>query len=204
MSDPIQPPAARRPEEALELVSQALSDGDLEAAVAQYEKTALLAYWPCWPRGDDPPGTPRQGWPGVDDLRGTSRQDWPRGDEWQSLPGIADEDLYGERDVRAVLTAFMALRLPLAVRIVLVLESPELTLVVCERRIAGTDPDGTPVRLTGHGCAMLRPQLDGSWRIVADVWHVGPEVPLEPPEVPLAPGREAVRREGRGGPPYLS
>jgi hypothetical protein len=189
MSDPIQPPAARRPEEALELVSQALSDGDLEAAVAQYEKTALLAYWPCWP--------------GVDDLRGTSRQGWPRGDEPESLPGIPDEDLYGERDVRAVLTAFMALRLPLAVRIVLVLESPELTLVVCERRIAGTDPDGTPVRLTGHGCAMLRPQLDGSWRIVADVWHVGPEVPLDPPEVLLAPGREAVRREGRGRPPYF-
>ncbi len=172
MSDPIQPPAARRPEEALELVSQALSDGDLEAAVAQYEKTALLAYWPCWPRGDDPIGAPR-------------------------------EDPCGDRDVREALAAFMALRLPLAVRIVLVLESPELTLVVCERRVAGTDPDGTPVRLTGHGCAMLRPQLDGSWRIVGDVWHVGPELPLDPPEIPLGPGREAVRREGRGGPPHL-
>ena len=34
MSDPIKPPAARQPEEALELVSQALSDGDLEAALA--------------------------------------------------------------------------------------------------------------------------------------------------------------------------
>ena len=46
MFDPIKPPAARRPEEALELVSQALSDGDLEAALAQYEKSALLACWP--------------------------------------------------------------------------------------------------------------------------------------------------------------
>lgn len=156
MSDPIQPPAARRPEEALELVSQALSDGDLEAALAQYEKAALLAYWPY----------------GVDS------------------------------DVREALTMLMALRLPLAVRIVIVLESPELALVVCERRVAGTDPDGAPVRLRGYGCAMVRPQPDGSWRITADVWHVGPELPPDPPEIPLAPGREAVRREGQGGPPH--
>jgi ketosteroid isomerase-like protein len=156
MSDPIQPPAARRPEEALELVSQALSDGDLEAALAQYEKAALLAFWP-----------------------------------------------YGtDTDVREALTVVMALRLPLAVRIVIVLESPELALVVCERRVAGTDPDGAPVRLRGRGCALLRPQPDGSWRITADVWHVGPELPPDPPEIPPAPGREAVRREGQGGPPH--
>jgi ketosteroid isomerase-like protein len=158
MSDPIRPPAARRPEEALELVSQALSDGDLEAALAQYEKTALLAYWPS-----------------VISL---------------------------DSDVREALTVFMALRLPLSVRVVIVLESPELALVVCERRVAGTDPDGEPVRRTGHGCAMLRPQPDGSWRIAADVWHVGPELPPDPPEIPPAPGREAVPREGQGGPPH--
>jgi hypothetical protein len=172
MPDPIKPPAARRPEEALELVSLALSDGDLEAALAQYEKTALLAHWPCWSRGDDPPGTPRG--------------------------AIVDD----ESDLRAALTSFMALRLPLRVRIVIVLESPELTLVVCERRVAGTDPDGDLVRLTGHGCAMLRPQPDGSWRITADVWHVGPELPLDPPEIPPALGRDAVWREGLGGQPH--
>lgn len=42
MFDPIQPPTARRPQEVLDLVSQALSDGDLEAALAQYGSTALL------------------------------------------------------------------------------------------------------------------------------------------------------------------
>jgi ketosteroid isomerase-like protein len=158
MSDPIQPPVARRPEEALELVSQALSDGDLEAALAQYDKTALLAYWPRAAAHDG--------------------------------------------DLRQVLTVFMALRLPLAVRIVVVLESPELALVVCERRVAGADPRGEPVRLTGHGCVLVRPQPDASWRIAADVWHVGPELPPDPPEVPPAPGREAVWREGQGGPPH--
>ena len=35
----------------------------------------------CWPRGDDPPGTPRQCWPRGDDPPGTPRQCWPRGDE---------------------------------------------------------------------------------------------------------------------------
>ena len=127
MSDLIRPPVARRPEEALELVSQALSDGDLEAALAQYEKGALLAYWP------------------------------------QAADG----------DVRSTLTCFMALRLPLSVRIATVLESPELALVICERRVAGTGPDGEQVRLSGLGCAVLRPQPDGAWRIAADAWHTG-------------------------------
>jgi ketosteroid isomerase-like protein len=45
MSDPILPPYARRPQEALELVAQALSDGDLEAALAQYEDNAQLLVW---------------------------------------------------------------------------------------------------------------------------------------------------------------
>lgn len=45
MSDPIAPPTARRPEEVVELVSQALSNGDLDAALAQYEHGALLQPW---------------------------------------------------------------------------------------------------------------------------------------------------------------
>jgi hypothetical protein len=155
MFDPIKPPAARRPEEALELVSQALSDGDLEAALAQYEKGALLAFWPlCWPRRDDPPGTPRR-----DDS---------------------------DSDARQALTRVMALRLPLYVRISSVLESPALALVICERRVAGTGPDGERVWFAGHGCAMLRPQPDGAWRIAADAWSVGAELPLDPPEIPPA------------------
>jgi hypothetical protein len=88
--DPIKPPAARRPEEALELLSQALSDGDLEAALAQYEGSALLAYWP-------------------------------------------GRTMHADHDVRGTLACFMALRLPLSVRIVTVLETPDLALVICER-----------------------------------------------------------------------
>jgi ketosteroid isomerase-like protein len=136
VSDPIKPPAARRPEEALELLSQALSDGDLEAALAQYESSALLAYWPG-----------------------------------QAMPA--------DHDVRGTLTCFMALRLPLSVRISTVLETAGLALVICERRVAGTSPDGEQVRLGGRGCAVVRPQRDGAWRIAADAWQAGPELPAE-------------------------
>jgi hypothetical protein len=174
VSDLIRPPVARRPEEALELVSQALSDGDLEAALAQYEKDALLAYWPCWPRGDEP----------------------------QSPPGTPRKTRYHDdsnEDVGQALASFMALRLPLSVRITSVLESPELALVICERRVAGTGPDGEQVRLTGQGCAVLRPQPDGAWRIAADAWSVGTELPLDPPEIPPAAAGDPVRCEGQGG-----
>ena len=163
MSDLIRPPVARRPEEALELVAQALSDGDLEAALAQYEKGALLAYWPqCWPRQ----GTPRR------------------------------TSYHGNDDVGQALASFMALRLPLSVRITSVLESPELALVICERRVAGTGPDGEQVRLNGHGCAVLRPQPDGAWRIAADAWSVGTEGQPYEAGGPI-PGPPASRRPGQ-------
>jgi ketosteroid isomerase-like protein len=45
VSDPIRPPAARWPSQAAEFVSLAVSDGDLGAAVAQYEPAAALRPW---------------------------------------------------------------------------------------------------------------------------------------------------------------
>jgi ketosteroid isomerase-like protein len=136
MFDPIQPPAARWPEETLDLVSQALSDGDLEAAFAQYESTALVAYWPYWAARPD-------------------------------------------RDVRGALTRFMDLRLPLSVRIAAVLETPDLALVICERQVTGVSPHGEQIELSGLGCAMVRRQPDGTWRIAADAWQVTAERPAE-------------------------
>jgi ketosteroid isomerase-like protein len=50
--DPIAPPAASRPAEAVELVSSAVSDGDLEAALAQYEAGAVLRPWAHDPGGE--------------------------------------------------------------------------------------------------------------------------------------------------------
>ena len=51
MPDPIRPPIAGRPAEAVELVSLAVSDGDLEAALAQYETGAVLRPWARDPDG---------------------------------------------------------------------------------------------------------------------------------------------------------
>jgi len=141
VSDPIQPPAARQPEEALELAAQALSDGDLEAALAQYEAQARLV-------------------------------------TWQRLHGSADDE------ARSALACFMALRLPLAVQVVAVLRVPGLALVICERHTAGTRPDGEEIRYRGNGCAVVRAQPDGTWRIAADAWHLG------------APGSACPRRKG--------
>ena len=120
------------------MLSQALSDGDLEAALAQYEKDALLAHWPEARHHD-----------------------------------------HGNDDVRLALASFMALRLPLSVRIATVPETPDLALVICERRVAGTSPDGERIRFSGRGCAVVRPQRDGAWRIAADAWEAGPELSAE-------------------------
>jgi len=49
--DPIAPPAANQPAEAVELVCVAVSDGDLEAALAQYEAEARLRPWAHYPDG---------------------------------------------------------------------------------------------------------------------------------------------------------
>jgi hypothetical protein len=126
MRDPIAPPAARRPDEALELVSQAFSDGDLEAALAQYEDAAQL-------------------------------QPWAR--PYSPVLGL-----------HAAMAGLMALRLPLAVQVYDVLKVSGLTVLTCERRIAGIGPDFEQVRLRGFGFAAVRPQPDGTWRIAVDAW----------------------------------
>ena len=45
MRDLIPPAVARHPAEAVELVTVAISDGDLEEALAQYEQDAVLRPW---------------------------------------------------------------------------------------------------------------------------------------------------------------
>lgn len=126
MTDPIAPPAAGRPQEALELVAQSLSDGDLEAALAQYEDGAQLVTW-----------------------------------------------LSAREEAGRALSDFLALRLPLALRIGTVLRADGLALVMCERRTVGMSPDGEQIKHAGSGCAVVRAQPDGTWRIAADAWHLG-------------------------------
>jgi ketosteroid isomerase-like protein len=125
--DPITPPMANRPVEAVELVAQAVSGGDLDTALAQYEAGAVL-------------------WPWARDLGGET-------------DGVAD-----------ALVRLMNLRLPLSARIRAVVPGDGLALVLGERRIAGTGPDGELIQLTGTGATVVRRQQAGSWRIAADAW----------------------------------
>jgi ketosteroid isomerase-like protein len=52
MRDVIPPAVARHPAETAELVTVAISDGDLEAALAQYEPDAVLRPWQELPAAD--------------------------------------------------------------------------------------------------------------------------------------------------------
>jgi len=125
--DPITPPMANRPAEAVELVAQAVSGGDLETALAQYEAGAVL-----WPWARDPGG---------------------------ETDGVAD-----------ALVRLMNLRRPLSARIRAVVPGDGIALILGERRIAGTGPNGEPIQLTGTGATVVRRQQAGSWRIAADAW----------------------------------
>jgi ketosteroid isomerase-like protein len=126
VSDPIPPLTARRPAEAVELVSLAVSDGDAGAALAQYEPAAPLRPWAS-----------------------------------QTADGTG---------IQAAIRQVMDLRLPLSVEIRMILPAAGLVLVVAERLMAGTGPDGQPVRLRGLGCSVVRRQPDATWRIAADAW----------------------------------
>jgi ketosteroid isomerase-like protein len=58
MRDLIPPAIARNPVEAIEIVALAISDGDLEAALAQYEHSAILRPWQSDPAdGEDSAST---------------------------------------------------------------------------------------------------------------------------------------------------
>jgi ketosteroid isomerase-like protein len=127
--DPIAPPVASWPAEAVELVSLAVSSGDLEAALAQYEDGAVLRPW-AHDRGGD-------------------------------AETVAD-----------ALTALMDLRLPVSVQIRAKLPTDALALVLSNRHIIGTGPDGEPIQLSGTGATVVRRQQSGNWCIIADAWHL--------------------------------
>ena len=129
MPDPIAPPIAVRPAEAVEFVSLAISGGDLEAALAQYEGGAVLRPW-----AHDPGG---------------------------STETVAD-----------TLAVLIDLRLPVSVQISAVVPVDALALVLSMRHIVGTGPGSEPVQLRGAGATVVRRQQGGSWRIIADAWHL--------------------------------
>jgi ketosteroid isomerase-like protein len=74
MRDLIPPAVARNPVEAVEIVALAISDGDLEEALAQYEPSAIVQPWQPEPAGGsasagESPGSAASRLQGVMDLR---------------------------------------------------------------------------------------------------------------------------------------
>ena len=48
------------------------------------------------------------------------------------------------------------------------LQANDLTLLITEWTINGTEPDGKPINLTGRGTVVLRRQSDGNWLMVIE------------------------------------
>ncbi len=146
MGDVIPPAVAGNPVDAIEIVSLAISDGDLEAALAQYERSAILRPWEQHCLHGENPG------------RGTRN--------------AVGEDPADAGTAACALRAVMELRLPLVVRVLAVLPAGAEVLVLAERGIAGAGPDCERVELAGVGAAIVRRQPDGGWRIAADAWRL--------------------------------
>jgi ketosteroid isomerase-like protein len=126
--DLIEPPAASQPAQALLLTCDALTAGDLEAAVALYEPDAALLWGP-------------------------------------------ERAAMGHAAIRRVLEEVMDIRLPVRGRADHTLLAGDLALIIGERSMHGTGPDGTLIALTGPATMVVRCQPDGTWLTVADDWN---------------------------------
>jgi ketosteroid isomerase-like protein len=82
-----------------------------------------------------------------------------------------DRAAVGLTAIRRVLAEVMDMRLPLRGRADHVLLAGSLALIVGERSMRGTGPDGVAITLTGPATLVVRHQPDGTWLTVADDWN---------------------------------
>ena len=78
------------------------------------------------------------------------------------------EAVTGRDEIRAALEGFVAIKPRMEGTIEKVLEAGDTALVTNSWRLAGTAPDGTPVRMEATSADVLRRRPDGSWGIVID------------------------------------
>ena len=78
------------------------------------------------------------------------------------------ETVTGRDQIRAALEGFLAVKPRMDGTIEKVLEAGDTALVTNRWRLAGTAPDGTPVRMSATSADVLRRRPDGSWGIVID------------------------------------
>lgn len=78
------------------------------------------------------------------------------------------EVVHGFDAIRSALAGFITLKSKLTGEIQKVLEAGEITLVVNKWNLQGTQPDGTPITISGQSADVLRRQTDGTWRLLID------------------------------------
>ena len=78
------------------------------------------------------------------------------------------ETVTGRDQIRAALEGFLAVKPRMDGTIEKVLEAGDTALVTNRWRLAGTAPDGTPVRMAATSADVLRRRPDGSWGIIID------------------------------------
>ena len=84
------------------------------------------------------------------------------------LPQSQDKLLRIRKSIRRTLQSFIDMGTKLEAREKRVLQANDLTLLITEWTINGTEPDGKPINLTGRGTVVLRRQSDGVWLIVIE------------------------------------
>ena len=84
------------------------------------------------------------------------------------LPLSQDKLLRIRKSIRRTLQSFIDMGTKLEARVKRVLQANDLTLLITEWTINGTEPDGKPINLAGRGTVVLRRQSDGVWLIVIE------------------------------------
>jgi uncharacterized protein (TIGR02246 family) len=74
----------------------------------------------------------------------------------------------GTHAIREALRQFLAARPTLTVDVKILAQTGDIALTSARWELAGTAPDGTPVKMAGHSAEVSRRQADGTWRFVID------------------------------------
>jgi uncharacterized protein (TIGR02246 family) len=78
------------------------------------------------------------------------------------------QPVQGRDAIRASLERFLALRPTMSGEIERVLAAGDTALVANRWTLAGTQPDGAPIEMSGVSADVLKRRADGSWGIVID------------------------------------
>jgi uncharacterized protein (TIGR02246 family) len=74
----------------------------------------------------------------------------------------------GRKAIREALSAFLATKPTLMLDVKTLAQTGDIALTSAKWELAGTSPEGTPVKMAGHSVEVSRRQPDGTWLFVID------------------------------------